>query len=245
LPIESRPGPIQKIVLCPTLDCELRNTLFLRSAENEDRNLRHQAKEAVEGLDSAAVGQEEVDEHRRYDSHRLPSRLVFLGEALQALGAEPHPFDLEGALARTDESLSNGVGFPAVIPDQKYGFGHDISSGKGSTHGFEQTRRASVCSTAHMDKVEAHSIDGAAVRTLPHRRDSPVALALPRACRLGKIRCKMGLILIIVVVILLLGGGGGYYGYSRYGGSGLGGALSLVLLVLLVLWFFGGLHIQR
>lgn len=52
----------------------------------------------------------------------------------------------------------------------------------------------------------------------------------------------MGLILIIIVVVLLLGGGGGYYGYSRYGGPGLGGALSLVLLVLLVLWFFGGLH---
>ena len=35
----------------------------------------------------------------------------------------------------------------------------------------------------------------------------------------------MGTILIIVLVILLLGGGGGYYGYNRYGGSGLGGVL--------------------
>jgi hypothetical protein len=33
----------------------------------------------------------------------------------------------------------------------------------------------------------------------------------------------VGTILIIVLVILLLGGGGGYYGYNRYGGSGLGG----------------------
>ena len=32
----------------------------------------------------------------------------------------------------------------------------------------------------------------------------------------------MSTILIVVVLILLLGGGGGYYGYSRYGGSGLG-----------------------
>jgi hypothetical protein len=55
----------------------------------------------------------------------------------------------------------------------------------------------------------------------------------------------MGTILIIVLVILLLGGGGGYYGYSRYGGSGLGGALGLVLIILLALWFFGGLHISR
>ena len=55
----------------------------------------------------------------------------------------------------------------------------------------------------------------------------------------------MGTILIIVVVILLLGGGGGYYGYRQYGGSGLGGALGLVLIILFVLWFFGGLHLNR
>jgi len=48
----------------------------------------------------------------------------------------------------------------------------------------------------------------------------------------------MGTILIIVVLILLLGGGGGYYGYRRYGGPGLGGALGLILIVLFVLWFF-------
>jgi hypothetical protein len=28
-------------------------------------------------------------------------------------------------------------------------------------------------------------------------------------------------------VVLLIGGGGGYYGYRRYGGSGLGGAFGL------------------
>jgi hypothetical protein len=53
----------------------------------------------------------------------------------------------------------------------------------------------------------------------------------------------MSTLLIIVLVVLLLGGGGGYYGYNRYGGSGLGGALGLVLVVLLVLWFAGGLHL--
>ena len=55
---------------------------------------------------------------------------------------------------------------------------------------------------------------------------------------------NMGIILSVVLLVLFLGGGG-YYGYSRYGGSGLGGALGLVLVVLLVLWFFGGLHLQR
>src|ERR1039457_1023335 len=57
-------------------------------------------------------------------------------------------------------------------------------------------------------------------------------------------RWQMSTILIIVLLILLLGGGGGYYGYNRYGGAGLGGALGLVLIILLVLWFFGGLRIQ-
>ena len=55
----------------------------------------------------------------------------------------------------------------------------------------------------------------------------------------------MSTILVIVLIILLLGGGGGYYGYNRYGGAGLGGALGLILVNLLVLWFFGGLHISR
>ncbi len=43
-----------------------------------------------------------------------------------------------------------------------------------------------------------------------------------------------GTIFFIVVLILLLGGGDGYYGYNRFGGSGLGGALGLVLIVLIV-----------
>ena len=49
----------------------------------------------------------------------------------------------------------------------------------------------------------------------------------------------MSTILIIILLIVLLGGGGGYYGYNRCGGSGLGGILVLVLVVLAVLWFAG------
>ena len=44
----------------------------------------------------------------------------------------------------------------------------------------------------------------------------------------------MSTILIVVLLILLLGGGG--FGYSRYGGAGLGGVLGLFLTVILVLW---------
>ena len=49
-------------------------------------------------------------------------------------------------------------------------------------------------------------------------------------------------ILIIVLLILLLGGGG-YYGYSAYGGPGLGGAFGLVLVIVLVLWLVGALPV--
>ena len=55
----------------------------------------------------------------------------------------------------------------------------------------------------------------------------------------------MGMILLVVLIVLLLGGGGGYYGYSRYGGAGIGGALGLVLVILVVLWLLGGVHIPR
>ena len=51
----------------------------------------------------------------------------------------------------------------------------------------------------------------------------------------------MSTILIIIVLVLLLGGGG-YYGHSRYGGRGLGGVLGLVLLIVVLLWLFGGLR---
>lgn len=55
----------------------------------------------------------------------------------------------------------------------------------------------------------------------------------------------MSTLLIIVLLIVLLGGGGGYYGYNRYGGPGLGGALGVVVLVLVVLWLAGGLPHNR
>jgi len=51
-------------------------------------------------------------------------------------------------------------------------------------------------------------------------------------------------ILIIVLLILLLGGGGGYYGYSRWGGPGLGGVLGIVLIVLVAIWLLGGLTVH-
>jgi hypothetical protein len=51
---------------------------------------------------------------------------------------------------------------------------------------------------------------------------------------------EVGLILLFVVLVLLLGGGGGYYAHGRYGNAGLGGVLGTVIVVLLVVWFFGG-----
>ena len=48
--------------------------------------------------------------------------------------------------------------------------------------------------------------------------------------------------ILIVIVIVLLFGGGGFYGYNTYGGPGLGGALGLVLLIIIVLWLVGALR---
>jgi hypothetical protein len=49
--------------------------------------------------------------------------------------------------------------------------------------------------------------------------------------------------LLIVIVLILLLGGGGYYGFNRYGGSGLAGVVGLVVVVCAVLWLFGDLHL--
>ena len=46
-----------------------------------------------------------------------------------------------------------------------------------------------------------------------------------------------------LVLIMLLGGAGAYYDYSRYGSSGLRSVIGLVLVVSLLVWLFGHLHI--
>ncbi|MFN3671175.1 MAG: DUF3309 family protein [Bosea sp. (in: a-proteobacteria)] len=46
-------------------------------------------------------------------------------------------------------------------------------------------------------------------------------------------------LIIILLVVLLFGGG--YYGHRSYGTAGLGGALGLVLTIVIVLWLLGAL----
>jgi len=55
----------------------------------------------------------------------------------------------------------------------------------------------------------------------------------------------MSTFLIVVLAALSLGVSGCYYGCNHYGRRGFGGAMGMVLIVLLVFWFFGGLHIKR
>ena len=50
----------------------------------------------------------------------------------------------------------------------------------------------------------------------------------------------MGLLLLIVVLLLLFGGGGGYYGYRRWGSGGGIGIVGVVLIILGVIYVFGG-----
>jgi hypothetical protein len=50
------------------------------------------------------------------------------------------------------------------------------------------------------------------------------------------------MLLVIILVLLLLGGGGGYYGYSRWGTGGGLGIVGTVLLILLLVYMFGGLR---
>lgn len=47
-------------------------------------------------------------------------------------------------------------------------------------------------------------------------------------------------VLIVILLIVLLGGGS-WYGYNFHGAHGLGAALGLFLLVLVILWLLGAL----
>jgi hypothetical protein len=50
------------------------------------------------------------------------------------------------------------------------------------------------------------------------------------------------MLLIVLIVVLLLALGGGGWGHSRYGYAGWSPA-GLILLVLVLLWFTGRLHV--
>ncbi len=51
------------------------------------------------------------------------------------------------------------------------------------------------------------------------------------------------MLILIIILILLFGGGGGYYGHSRWGPTGGAGVgLGTILLILLIVYLVGGLH---
>ena len=51
------------------------------------------------------------------------------------------------------------------------------------------------------------------------------------------------MLLLIIILVLLFGGGGGYYGYSRWGTGGGLGVVGTVLVIVLVVYLFGGLRL--
>jgi hypothetical protein len=58
-------------------------------------------------------------------------------------------------------------------------------------------------------------------------------------------RLSMGMLLLIIVLVLLFGGGGGYYGYSRWGTGGGVGVVGTVLVIFLVLFLVGAVHLPH
>lgn len=113
----------------------------------------------------------------------------------------------------------------------------------GHIHVSAQAFLYAIAQTLQKASLTIHSVAAAQTRR-------GMAFDCDSVCRQRSIctrqgRYRLSLIVIIVVLLLLFGGGGGYYGYRRYGGSGLGSVLGLVLIILLALWFLGGLHFQR
>lgn len=54
----------------------------------------------------------------------------------------------------------------------------------------------------------------------------------------------MPTILIVILLVILLGGGGGYWAHQNYGANGGLGVVGLILVIMLLLYLFGGLRIR-
>jgi len=55
----------------------------------------------------------------------------------------------------------------------------------------------------------------------------------------------MTLILLIIILLLPFGGGGGYYGYRTCGPKGGIGIVGVFLIIIVVLYLFGGLRLTH
>jgi hypothetical protein len=76
------------------------------------------------------------------------------------------------------------------------------------------------------------------------RQGAPFAFLSPAQKRtISEAEKEIPMLLLIIVLVLLFGGGGGYYGYSRWGTGGGMGIVGTVLLILLLLYLFGGLRV--
>jgi hypothetical protein len=53
---------------------------------------------------------------------------------------------------------------------------------------------------------------------------------------------RISMLILLIVLLLLFGGGGGYYGYSRWGTNGGLGIFGIVLLVVVLVYLFGGIR---
>ena len=52
------------------------------------------------------------------------------------------------------------------------------------------------------------------------------------------------MLILLIILLILFAGGGGYYGHSRWGPSGGAGVgLGTILIVLLVVYLMGGVHL--
>ena len=113
-------APLEKKILSAVLHRQPCDCFVIRSNQHQNGNLRRRLKQPVEGFDSPAVRQEQIHQHRR--DAMGPVLILFsrLRQPIQTLGATPHPIDLEGSVARTQQGVSDGVRIHRIVLNQEY-----------------------------------------------------------------------------------------------------------------------------
>jgi hypothetical protein len=111
---------LEQKILGAALHGQPRDRFVTRPNQHQNGDLRSRLKQPVEGLDSPAVGQVEIHQHRGDPMRGAPHLFSCQRQPMQTLGAVAHPIDLERSVARAQQGVAYGLRIREIVLYQQY-----------------------------------------------------------------------------------------------------------------------------